>query len=135
MNSMKKALYVILTILIILIVTNPTVQDLKDYLGKTDNMNIKREKNYFIFSTYSVDVFRFNGEHIFFDEIEGTDIYYGYLGNFKLNYEFDDIFKSESRIKFENNRDKAMSDSIVAAMADSISGAASRAADSASNGY
>jgi hypothetical protein len=132
---MKKALYVILTILIILIVTNPTVQDLKDYLGKTDNMNIKREKNYFIFSTYSVDVFRFNGEHIFFDEIEGTDIYYGYLGNFKLNYEFDDIFKSESRIKFENNRDKAMSDSIVAAMADSISGAASRAADSASNGY
>jgi hypothetical protein len=132
---MKKTLYVILTILIILIVTNPTVQDLKDYLGKTDNMNIKREKNYFIFSTYSVDVFRFNGEHIFFDEMEGTDIYYGYLGNFKLNYEFDDIFKSESRIKFENNRDKAIADSIASAQADSISNAASMAADSASNGY
>src|ERR1700750_3265887 len=49
---MKKGLYVIGAIILILIITNPSVKAFKDYLGHGNEGGLSRQANFFIFSIY-----------------------------------------------------------------------------------
>lgn len=48
---MKKKHYILLGILCLFIITNPSISSFKAFIGKTDD-NYKRTSNFFIFSTY-----------------------------------------------------------------------------------
>ena len=58
--SMKKGYYWLLGVLLLLIITNPSVKAFKDYLGKTSYINMRKENNFFVGSLYS-----YNGESYF----------------------------------------------------------------------
>jgi len=63
---MKKALYVIGAIILILIITNPSVKAFKEYLGRESYDGLKRPLNLFICAFYK----------------DHTNDYFGMLGNF-----------------------------------------------------
>jgi len=63
---MKKAYYAPIVIVLLLIITNPTVKDFKDYMGRNTYIGLHRTSNLFIYSNYQV----------------GSDEYVGFLGNF-----------------------------------------------------
>jgi hypothetical protein len=64
---MKKKLhiYVPLCVLALLVITNPSVKDFKDYLGKSYYSNLHKTANFFIADTYKY----------------GDKTYFGFLGN------------------------------------------------------
>jgi len=66
---MKKWHYWLISILLLLITTNPGMKAFKDYLGCKDCNVVKREYNFFVISFYFA---KYNGE------------YCGILGNFFL---------------------------------------------------
>jgi hypothetical protein len=52
--------------LCLLVITNPTVKDFRQYLGRTSEDRLHRTSNFFILSTYKI----------------GGDHYLGFFGNF-----------------------------------------------------
>ena len=67
---MKKWHYWVLGILVLLIITNPSVTSFKTYLGYTSYSGLRRTTNFFICSVYANR--RYNG----------TDSYFAIIGNF-----------------------------------------------------
>lgn len=76
---MKLKLYQKILILLaipftILIMTNPSYQDFKNFIGPSTGDSVTRERNYFFYSTYKL-VFYYNGK-------EYPHHFIGILGNF-----------------------------------------------------
>lgn len=75
----KQFIYSIAAVLILLIVTNPSLKAFKEYYGMpsrlSGDISYSKNRNYFIFSKFSID-----------ESNEPTRMYLGILGNFfKLN--------------------------------------------------
>ena len=69
--------YIVAILLLLLVITNPSVDALKDHIGKkSKNDDVTRTYNFFIFSFYedSFDTFR----------VTDRNVYFGILGNFIL---------------------------------------------------
>ncbi len=69
--------YIIALVLLVLVITNPSVDALKDHLGKkAQKDDVSRTCNFFIFSFYedTFETFR----------VTDRNIYFGILGNFFL---------------------------------------------------
>lgn len=79
---MKKALYIIGAILLILIITNPGVRAFKEYLGMNTYNGLRRTSNFFVCSIY-----------------EGDSKYFAIAGNF---------FKITRNIEIEEVRKDAL---------------------------
>lgn len=74
----KKVLYVAGAILILLIVTNPSMQSFKEFLGKNTYHGLSRKTNFFVFSSFSNEGINYIGVFGNFihyvGEIEGKKI-------------------------------------------------------------
>ena len=69
--------YIVAILLLLLVITNPSVDALKDHIGKkSKNDDVTRTFNFFFFSFYedTFETFR----------ITDRNIYFGFLGNFIL---------------------------------------------------
>jgi len=83
MKTKNKILIGVAVIVAILILTNPTMQDFKNYSGK---VNGKREVNYLIFSIYSSNSYVGIIEHDELNDERFNKKYLGILKNFiKVN--------------------------------------------------
>jgi hypothetical protein len=70
----QKALILLAISLAILIITNPSYQDFKNFIGHSSGDSVTRDRNYFVCSTYKVT--------FYFDGKEYPNYFIGILGNF-----------------------------------------------------
>ena len=68
--------YMIIGIVAILIITNPSITSFKSYLGKNSYLGLMRKSNYFIYSVYRDS--SYDDEN----DIQHSDVYIGVVGNF-----------------------------------------------------
>jgi len=50
---MKKSYYVLITVLLLFIITNPSVKAFKEYLGRTNYSQLRRDYNFFLCGLYN----------------------------------------------------------------------------------
>lgn len=90
-----------LGVLMVFIITNPSVKDFKDHLGKVSYKGLERDRNYFLYSTY-ID----KSEGI---NVTSYNVYTALLGNFWISKQIDNPINV---FTIEKERTEEVSDSI-----------------------